>query len=993
MRKFKKGLAFALAAAMIATTVPVTASAAPTLKANRTTVYANSAYTSGSYAKAAAVMTSSAKKAGYKISYSTKNTKLVSLSTSKAGNVIVTAKTTGKERTAASVATVTVKATKGKSTITKNFKFNVKPAAYATSVSVDKTSLNVGDKAKATGKKATSKAYSTLRYYSSNPSVVKVVDNKTGELEAVAPGTAKITAKSTISLKSSKAVEVTVKADAPVATQTGAKKITVTNGVDMKDRAVTVTRGGSTVTLDSEKKTELSADGKTMTIYTASNITEGDYTVKVADKESTFKGQKAVVSKITIDSDSAILGVKDQAVSYTEAYAYYTVSNQFGENVTDKNDVTVSGSYVDGVNKKDGKILFNTTDKAVFRLGDTLTAVVTYAADGVVVTSGSKTLKVSQQAVVNSIEVKGVWNEEGKTLTEDTLDKEEFFVLLDVKDQYDKAITKSPAKDGAVTVTLSPGLTKIGIDDNEGYVEKTVDGKKYMAIKLKKDDKNTNKNGAGQAIITIVGTSSGKFASYTIDVTDGKKVDKLSISTPSDVAVADKDITLLYTATDKAGNEVTDFDTLDKLIGTGDKSIKASKGTLRVEKDYKTGKAKIVYNAAIDGGEYTEVVSGMTDTNSYVVTQFNVRPIAVPEEITGWDDFTTGVLVDDKNGIELDRDKILIEDQYSRKYKVPSSAPVKDGYTYALTYKLEGNGVFTPSTIGSDITLTGGKVKFTANKAGSEKLTVSITKTKGNETTVVTDKEVTLNSISASQLRSYSVDDLKTIYYKEGKDKSQAKEVVVKAKANNGVTVKLPKDYYAISYGSNVTASTKVDGDKRFITATTDIASTGKALEKETSVETSINVTITSGTAADIGKDISAKVTISKDSVKAQSAKLDKDIKSTLPGITVNEDNIEISNTVTSLNALLAGIKVKDQYGMEVAANKLITGDLNAAGDLDVYQAPTITVSGLKDTSKLRITNNGTADAAISNYAQDDDFTLTVKFSGGYQFSTNVTMK
>lgn len=990
MRKFKKSLAFALAAAMIVTAVPVSAAAAPTAKLGTSTLYANGI---GKY-KTTYVSVSK----GYTFKHSTKNTKVLALGKTSG----VQAKAAGKTRTGTAKAVVTVKIYKGKKVVaTKNLNVTVKPAAYAVSVKVDKKSINLGDTAQATGTMATAKASGSIRYYSSNTAVA-TVDAKTGKITAKAGGTTKITAVTTISRKTSAAVEVTVVADAPVAKQTGAKTITITNGVSMKDKTITVKKGESNVTL-AKDGIKLSDDGLTATVETMSNIVEGAYVVTIGDKTSEFTGQVAQVDKIEITSKYAILTTN---ASPTDAYAYYKVTNQFGEDVTSTTNVTVNGSFVDTNNasiQKEGKINFKNTNE--FRLNDIVTAVVTYNEDGKVVTSGSVTLNISNKAVADSIEIAKVYNEDGKELNEDTLLTDEFYLLAVVKDQYGNKITESKAgNDPFLNVSVANSQTNVKIDTTVNFEKKKVDGVDYMAIPVTYDQ--ANKKGTGNCTIVMMGQG-GKNITYILEIKSGKKVDKFSVQ-PGGVTLAagDKDVELPYTAVDGSGNDVTDIDELKQVTLNFSSNI-----TYKWASGAKTGKPRLlvtVPNTASNG--FTASVTAIANTTNVDNKTLTVKAQAYPYQIRSVEDISTGVFA--TGTVKVKASDIKLEDQYGREFDMPASGnltinnknyklllEINPGSTPAFTYAKNGTSISTAS--GSAVTTTlesGAELTATGTAVGNEdvKIVIQSKSSSASNFSESASHTLKLQCVDAKRITNYEVKSLGTIFAgaTQAGDKL-AKEFKVYGKVGS-TKIELPESMYSVTspngYFAVGNAGTPSAVDMKLYLQD-DLTATGKALEKETSITEKVTVTITNTAANDGLKVLTQDVIISKANATVNEAKVVDHNVGTSTGIVGDkkEATITVPAGTVNLADLIVALEIKTQFGESLKGETSGKYKLGSGSTRNNELTPAFTIDpksieGTSTATPYTISKNGANDAKITNFVSNAS--MSVKMTvGGYNYT------
>ena len=906
-------------------------------------------------------------------------------------------------------------------------KITVKKAPVASGIKLEKDTLNVGETTK-----VVHSGTAKVNCYSANPAVVKV-NKTTGEVTAVGAGKTQIAVRNAIT-KKRVYVDITVNDEAKVefgAQQTGAKEITVTGSDFTADTKVTVKKGTQTVSL-AKDGTTITESGTKIILTTAAKLMDGDYTVTVGDKEFTVKAQAEKVDKITVDSDVAILNVNaDGTTNYREAYAYYTVSNQFGEDITKNTTVSAQGSFVASgsaidSNKKMIRFERPATQGDAFRLGDIVTVVVMYNENGQVVSSETKQLKISDKAVVNEIEVAGLYNVDGKELTEDTLKKEDFYILFTAKDQYGNPctdLTVGSNAESTVIATLAAGVTDVTLADRDGdtdYTVKTIkkDGKEYFGLKLyDADSRDNRKNKAGQVLLTLIGSGSGKNTAYTFEVKDGIKVQNLSISTEGKTLAASDAVAteINFTATDTYGNPVTSYKELKNVFATSPTAlgeIKASTGTLWIKEDYATGNAKLMYQPASNtsGRGYTEVVNGITETYGTVISQFTVNDKAYPKSITSSPD-VNALLVESANRSDNEYNKLYmrdssfgVKDQYGRNFSVYGNGNTDaDGNTYTLS--VSEKSVNEQGTFGAIQNDDNGSQRYvqlaSSCEAGSKTYRAAIVKNGSGFTNVKVDTyDFDFYAVHDTKIKSYEMKKVGNLYYQATETNGYAQEVVVYGKASGDVKVLMPHDYYGVTTtnkhvtiagtgyavaGTQALPSTVASGTAICVADDSELNKrTGDLLYSTSSVDVTVKATITSGAA--IGTVLTDSIKLSKDKPQVQ-----KDSTKLVNNLSV----IYIpNNTDVTVNTLLENITVTDQYGkttigssegiVYVAQTDGRTGDALTA---DVKEQPKLTITGIDETGadiKVTVKNNGTFNTIVNAHS-GETFKLVITYANGEQ--------
>lgn len=912
MRKFKKALAFALASAMIVSAVPASAAAKTnSAKGTKSTIYT---YTVDKSKKGNAnnkrswIKVTTKKGYTYKLVNKTKN--IVTLTRTR-----VEAKKTG-------TAKINVKFYKnGKYVETKSVKITVKKAPMIGAVTLNKSEVTVGETAT-----VSNAGKGTAYFYSSNKDVA-TVDKKTGEITAKAAGTTTITAVNTIT-KARVKLDLTVNAQFG-AKQTGSKEITVTGSGFTKDTKVEVKRGNTTVEVDTAK-VEVSSDGKTMILPVKSLISAAEYTVTAGDKTAKFTGEASKVTAIDV-SDVAVvdkgvtLPVASDAVSGAAATIAYTVKNQFGEDITKTTSVQANASRATKQSAGQGtfKVQLNAYDKA----DDLISVVFIHTETGLSVT---KNVKISNAATASEVTVQGVYNEAGKTLTEDTMEDNSFYLLLDVVDQYGNSMADSNFNIGTtmssdLIVSAAPGATGVTLDTTANSTTvKTVNGKKYIAVPLKLTE-GTRKATAGTVSVVLI-TKLGKSFTGSFDVAAGKKVDTFTAS-PSDVVVAGKNTVFDFTATDTYGNDIS-ADVTTAMFGASSSEVfntNNALGYFKFAKNTKTGKNELIFVAKAGSTDKVYVGSFITATSKVVNVQFTIKAVSKPVSLETVSNF--GMVADNGREKTVEAKDIKVTDQYGTNYTFNTLA--QNGYTLTV----EAVGQNQPVTA----TASGSAVTFTSNgNAGTSTFAYVLkegTKELSREEFTVVTKDI--NDIVTKE-SDVTIADVPKMYY----GAPRALDVTAKV---NGLTVDLVagEDYVIVT-------ADKVEAN---VVSTSAITMSSSQTEKTGKYTVIIK--------NNAGTEITKEVTVSKEARKAVSA-------------SVNDTNGTVSpaNNIVTVADVLSTLTVTDQYGETLNP----TGVRVAFSDYAADVTPT---------------NNNTTDASV-RVAAGQTVTAKVTFVGGYTFTTIV---
>lgn len=926
MRKFKKALAFALASAMIVSAAPVSAATTNSAKGTKSTIYT---YTVDKSKKGNANNKRSwikvTTKKGYTYKLVNKTKDIVSLTKTR-----VEAKKTG-------TAKINVNFYKnGKYVETKSVKITVKKAPMIGKVTLDKNEITVGETTK-----VSNAGKGTAYFYSSNKDVA-TVDKTTGEITAKAAGTTTISAVNTIT-KARVYLTLTVNAEFG-AKQSGASEITVT-GSDLANKDITVKKGNSTVTVS---KKEVSEDGKTATLTTASKIMASDYTVTAGDKTATFKGEASRVEKIEILGEN--LAMDDNIGVSKKGTIGYKVTNQFNEDITNNTGLTANAS---GTTASASKGTLTVTFADAPKLNDPVSVVLIYQETGKTATA---MLKVSNKAVPYTVTEKGVYNENGKALTATNIGgSEEFNYLFQVKDQYGNDITDTKVLSGTFYVNCVPGMTNTKAVTAADITTKTVNGTTYFALPIQKADGKDVAPGEITYILTAGGSGQSLTGKATVEA--GAIVNTIEVTAPDVVPAGEEKVEFSFTALDKDGNEVTDVKQLEKVLPTGTKFSFAKEGD----------KVKLYLNTKTltAGQTYSEVFR--TPTNNTKVVLVSVKEGRYPAEIVGLKDgsneFATAQLVG--KDIVVKKENIKLNDQYGNAIDLGE-------YTIKVVAGAESNAAFGANTATGDEVL-----KMTATAAGTKSVTFAIYDKDGNEfkvnngqTSVTTNGQftTTFTAVTESKINSYTVADVDRVYGGTAvngtattPDEYTIKDVDVYGVVSSGVKVKLTKDAdYAVLPSTNLSAISGSGIGYTGKTSTSDldakfqvvINSNGQIIEKNTKVSFT-------------------KPAVDKVEIKDSKTYLTYTVSGSSVGLT---------------EQLLSQVNIKDTYGKDVDVNGTTVTYKNS--DKAGVQ---VVVSDIDNTS-AKVTGNGTTAVAITGVTANDTFKVTLTI-GGKVFTANVQVK
>lgn len=887
---------------------------------------------------------------------------------------LVTAKKTGK-------ATIVCKATEGKNVKLLKCVITVGPKAVKVVVNnaEGNTSIPVG-KEFDFNNTITPKDAVTKSTWSISDSSVFQVNKKNGVVKALKEGKATLTVKNgTVS----DSVELLAVSDYS-AVQTGAKTIKVTSPVQMKKEDIKVTKSGSNVSLDDSNGVVFSADNREAVITIVSRLTEGTYKVALTkDKVVELKTAAEKVEKIQFLSDKAAL--MDNKNNRDKAIVGYKITNQFNEDITKRTQIVVSGSHNAKI-KENGTILFTQAGGNVFNENiDTVSATMIYTETGLAATAN---LKVSNARAVSEVSIKGIYNEDKKELNGDTdLDKDDFYLLIDSKDQYGNTMSQAAIGE-QVIVSVGSGLTKVTTAAAQNSSthplsnKLTLNGVEYMAVKLASTDTKSGDLDPGTFSVMVIAAGSGKSANESVTIKDGIEAVKLTVIS-SDNVIAEKENVFTYEAVDSYGNAVTDYDVLKRINVTPDGNSNRNKIGMRWQEESSTGNAKLIYKAGSVTADTTEVVTFTLKNFQVSTSKFTVKASAAPAIVTGVDKNDLNKLLNGGLGgyadIDVNLEKIKVEDSYGSAMSADDLEKACQTTDYRVRAKL---GTETSPAIQFDIksALAIGKTSpvFTVkyNPAGmtrAQKATIIIYLEKDGKEVQGSDYELSVSLMLSDNLGSYAVEDIKTVYAASPAGAmlfgaQYGRAVNVTAKKGETLVKILPGDY-------NVSVPDFLifnESDGKLYCDRKE-----KFPEDVTELKGEVVVTINA-----TGESFKKPVVMSNAKSKVVSVALKAS----------QEDIPNGANQVFDVKSLLnrGGIRytIKDQYDAEASVSP--TGyvgfrmaQLDSLTSKFALIEPTITFSDAEGIG-FTISNNGTKDASVrfGSALQSKSIKVTLNFDG-----------
>lgn len=368
-----------------------------------------------------------------------------------------------------------------------------------------------------------------------------------------------------------------------------------------------------------------------------------------------------------LSDKAAVVETTKNSNVYDRATVGYRVLNQFGDDITKTTMLTVNASVTATLNASDHQITFVAPTSNGFMLGrDMITCVLLDTNTGKNV---SATLTCDMKAYAKTLTFEGIYNQDGKSLTEDTnFNDDPFFILFTAEDQYGQVFKnyKNVLEGDDLYVTVVGGLT--GVDRAAGQTFGTVDkdGKTYLAYPLTWNASLVSASGTSAGTVNVQALSSGGAScSGTFDVTEGGRPISITAVAPAVVPAGEK-TEISYTALNAAGKEVTSY----KYLKDGEVTISGSDNVSFVRQA--DGSAKLILDATsgslvkVDKNNRTPVTFTMQTKNHKISTlTVYVTENAKPVAIDGLQDVSTSF---DKNTsyVPVKLKNLKIEDQYGR---------------------------------------------------------------------------------------------------------------------------------------------------------------------------------------------------------------------------------------------------------------------------------------------------------------------------------------
>lgn len=720
----------------------------------------------------------------------------------------------------------------------------------------------------------------------------------------------------------------------------GVKKIEVkfNKAVDTTKAAITV---GKATSNQGISKVTFAEDKKSAVIELNNKLTKGTYAVSVSGLTET-----ALTKDVTVESEAvaAVKLLSDKAIltgAANTAEVGYEIQNQYGEAMTTSAPIATStlGTAV----ASNGKVTITKTD---IKAGEafTLTLIDSASAKSV---SAQLTVAAEAKAVdVTFGSLVDVNNKVVEALKQEDNAKD-FYVSVDVKDQYGRKVTNVAALNADLLVTSSNG----GVVSAGTFAEVTdADGKKHTTLAL------DVKDAYGESIITVVSKSTGKAVTYKATVLEATKVDVVKLNAPTVDLIAGGDkVSFPVEATDNKGNVITKASALAGITP----SITGATGTgTFVEKD-----GKVFYEVQLDGSantsDRTAVLTVASATGKVDTEIVSVKATATPKTIVGLKS-TVETAIFAGESVDLKWTDFVIQDQYGR----------------TMTYAADANYDIVAKSSNANVTVTTPTADNTSNVKlkGAAKGTSSVTLELQKAGVALHTTDVTFRTVAQSEITKYELADVTPLY----NDVNYSSELTVNGFTADGKKLVIPAtEFNVLGLPTGVT----FDGTELTPNGTFAWGSDNTVVEKTINLSVVVNNT---------GDTLAKSVVISRvnPSVSTFEVKEDKKV--------VTELNLAVA-TASTVNAddLAEFLVVADQYGkaatVDATTGKIAFADVATTTDV----TPTFTFSSVTNASggaAPTLTTNGNSTASVAGLATGDSLNVTVK-AGGKTVTVKVNVK
>ncbi|MFD0957895.1 S-layer homology domain-containing protein [Paenibacillus chungangensis] len=747
------------------------------------------------------------------------------------------------------------------------------------------------------------------------------------------------------------------------AEQAGVKKISVKFNKPVDESKVEFAVKNGVSARDVVKAT-FSEDKKAAELELSSKLRAGNTTVTVTgvgsdDLVSEFTAEDEKVTEIKFTSDKLALGTvtgsQTNEADYSKVSVGYKIINQFEEDVTN----TSGGSLTFQVGKSgvtaspsNGVLTLTSGGQTSnFFFGETVyvNAILNMSSYGV---TASQTFTVDRQAMVDSVEILEVYNQDGKELmTNSTFP--DFFVLVDAKDQYGNAVTLDQFKSGVFASVDNPMLFMI---DKDQAVDGQGPNNDKIGIPL-----TAPQNGTlvfeGTNTVRVQTLFGGKVDTVEVPVKKAATLTTFTLEAPDKTVSAGQTVKIPFTAYDQNGEQLKKYSALNGKV-----TLNATAGTISMEQNYSTKEAYIEWTAPGAKG-FVVLTSFVTGTPNNSQLQINVEDAGVAESVSKLDVNKT-MMVDAT--VKVEPKHIIVKDQFGRDMKLADLLGTGGVYKAVVS---AADGTANVVTGFGTLNVSGDSLTLVAADKGSERVKVELIKigTGGAADKVVSTLEnFTFKVVDSSAIDSYEVTAIDMI---SNKTANHNKTVEVKGKISNSESVTLPKSAYTVT----VTAPLTYDQGSNKISATAaTVAGSTYSWSNDGKLHGTFNVTILA-----TGESIVNDITVTDEALVPKTFK-QKDAGSLKAADGVVQGP---SANVASLSDVFATVEVKDQFGVVMTA-----------ADLGQFTATVTNLDNVAGSDMVVNNNGGTVQTVtVANVQEGDSYSVVfISRSSGERYSVKV---
>ena len=645
--------------------------------------------------------------------------------------------------------------------------------------------------------------------------------------------------------------------------------------VDTDDVTVAVSKNNNavdaTVTWNEEKTIA--------TITTTAKMTVGTYTVKATSKtdaskvtEKSVEIENQYVASIQILNDVALTGskmVSGSAVDAMQAYVYYKVLDQYGEDLTASTSIQWSTSCrITETQRSEGKLTLERTDDKAFTYGEQIYVTGVYTKTGISVNS---TLTIGAAQALHGIEMAGFVKKNTSKLLDSLpsgFKTGEYYLVYDAVDQNGNAL-KADEKYSQDQITFISDNVLVIREIKGGATTVVIDGHEYNAILVEPGD---YVNRGGEVNITAIATKTANKSQKNYVVGMNQILTSFTMSSPSEIIADGESIEIPFQALDQDGEKITNFVTLADNLNKLNFSVSDGQVILAEQND---GTAKLVYYDKAVGWDESVTTDGIDRTvsiTSVVVgggsdnLLLSISDKARPDAISAVD--MDSALMEGAT-VTIDNTKFTFLDQYGRtinslNYGISGrdngffeatkngGVPGLDfsGYAYNIVMEYKGNkdALVTSGGISADTPFAlvdlglNGSVSAevdakTRTSLTGNTFTFAIAKAKKDDRTLVNKYEnvstvynKTFAVVDISQVRNFTVADFNKQYVNTPKSDFQTGQLgninnsnvtnpaiganipgthtqtVILKGSFNGTSVTVPSQYYTVA-GTKVGAT------------------------------------------------------------------------------------------------------------------------------------------------------------------------------------------